>query len=424
MNLATEFLIRILQLRKETVTVNKNLVDITALVENIGEEYSGKEVVQVYVSSPGKRLKREFQSLVAFEKTKDLKLGQMQAITLSFDLTDIAAYDEEQASWILEPGRYIIRMGNSLRNTKRVAALTLDECITVETAVSICKIQAPIKEIEPPELQLTEKGQDIFKFTISSRDFTCKANQYENLPITTDKKINSILDSLNHKELVELVVGAGQSGKCCNLTPGAVGRTTSALWKRGIPNINMTDGPAGINVHQKIIITSRGKEKYTDIPKFFNYGFLGKVKFLSKANEKQGTIHYQYCTAWPVEILQAQTWNLSLMKKVGKAISRELDEIGATLWLALGMNIHRNPLCGRNFEYYSEGPYLTGKLAVALTKGVQSISGIGTTIKHFACNNQEDNRMKVSSNVKERALRVTHGVAAMNNSFVDCIEKK
>ena len=320
-------------------------------------------------------------------------------------MTDIAAYDEEQASWILEQGRYMIRIGNSSRNTKQIATVTLGECITVERAVNICKTQKPIKELEPAELQMTTKEHDIPNYNIAGSDFTYKENQYDKLPITTDAKIENILDTLTDKELVELAVGGGQSGKCCNLTPGAVGRTTSALWKKGIPNINMTDGPAGINVQRKVVITKKGKEKYLEMPQAFNYGFLKKINFLLKGNEKQGTVHYQYCTAWPVETLQAQTWNLPLMEQVGKGVSREMDEIGATLWLAPGMNIHRNPLCGRNFEYYSEDAFLTGKVAASLTRGVQSILGIGTTIKHFACNNQEDNREHVSSNVNERALR-------------------
>lgn len=121
--------------------------------------------------------------------------------------------------------------------------------------------------------------------------------------------------------------------------------------------------------------------------------------------ELPGERYYQYCTAIPVGTLLAQTWNQELIREVGAMIGTEMEHFGVTLWLAPGMNIHRNPLCGRNFEYYSEDPYVSGTIAAAMTEGVQSNYGCGTTIKHFACNNQEDNRMGSNSVVSERALR-------------------
>lgn len=101
----------------------------------------------------------------------------------------------------------------------------------------------------------------------------------------------------------------------------------------------------------------------------------------------------------------AQSWNTELVYRVGVAVHDEMEEYGCTFWLAPALNIHRNPLCGRNFEYYSEDPLLSGEMAAAITRGVQIEEGYYVVLKHFACNNQEDNRKKVSSNVSERALR-------------------
>ncbi len=189
-------------------------------------------------------------------------------------------------------------------------------------------------------------------------------------------------------------------------TAGAVGRTTSKLYDKGIINVNLSDGPAGLRLLRKYSITKNGKLRFHEN----NYiiGFMQNLpKWILKpflAKEKDET-YYQYLTSFPVATAIAQSWNKELAYNIGLSISKEMDKYDITYFLGPAMNIHRNPLCGRNFEYLSEDPVLTGYIAGALSKGVESIKGNYATIKHFACNNQEDNRQHSNSHVSERALR-------------------
>lgn len=130
--------------------------------------------------------------------------------------------------------------------------------------------------------------------------------------------------------------------------------------------------------------------------------FLQKLMYGNPAKE---TMVYQYVTSFPVSTAMAQTWNLPLLERVGQAVSKEMTEYGVVFWLAPALNIIRNPLCGRNYEYYSEDPLISGKMAAAVTRGVQATPGNYVTIKHFAANNQEENRYYVSSDMDERTLR-------------------
>ena len=134
-------------------------------------------------------------------------------------------------------------------------------------------------------------------------------------------------------------------------------------------------------------------------------GSLENGYLVGRKDHEGAERYYQYCTAFPVGTALAQSWNKKLMEQFGRKVAAEMEEFHINLWLAPGLNIHRNPLCGRNFEYYSEDPFLAGTLAAAVTRGVQSRPGCGVTIKHFACNNQEDNRMGVDAHISERTLR-------------------
>jgi beta-glucosidase len=225
-------------------------------------------------------------------------------------------------------------------------------------------------------------------------------------PAPEDPRVKAFLDTLTDKEMVDIVVGIGQvGGKRRFVLPGSVGNTTGKFWDRGLANVALCDGPAGLRVSRHSTVGKRGNIRLVEVTLSVYSVIPGFVRKLLMGNPEKEPSLYQHATAFPVTNALAQSWNKALLEKVGAAIAREMAEFGCTYWLAPAVNIHRNPLCGRNFEYFSEDPRLTGDLAAAMTRGVQGQPGYYATVKHFACNNQEDNRNFMSSNVSQRALR-------------------
>lgn len=381
-------------------------VSVSATVKNVGSIFSGKEVAQLYIAKPNGKLHKERKSLVGFRKTKLLAPGEQEEVTLQFDLQDCVSYDEKTACKLLEAGEYGIYLGGDSQNIKPCAVLFLDKTVIIEQLTNISLVQKTF-DLFVPENQQTVYPEKVQRITINSDVFRTHKCNYESLnPIAKTKNTKTYLNSLSDKELIELCVGPGYSGLGYNVTPTAAGRTSISLMKKGIPNINLSDGPAGLNLCPKNAYTKLGMPNYIDeVPQDWQWGWIRKIEPFVLAKPGRGYRVYQYMTCFPAVTLQAQTWNPELIEEVGKAIGTEMVETGVTLWLAPGMNIHRNPLCGRNFEYYSEDPLLSGVMAAAVTKGVQSHKGLGVTIKHFCCNNQEDKRETVSENVSERALR-------------------
>jgi beta-glucosidase len=383
------------------VSVNGAELSVKVNVRNTGS-YAGKEILQLYVSKPQSALVKAPRELIAFAKTRELDPQESEHLVLSADLCDLASYAPDTRQWVIENGTYGVWLGNSSRNLVCIACVEAQERIILGTTGQI-STNPPAWEDMCPKPDAPDYPADLSLFPLHPTDIPASVKFPEE---TWDRRVKEWLSGLNEKELVSLIVGGSLVGNCFNNTPGAVGRTTSALVKKGIVNVNFCDGPAGLNVFPEMVITKSGGQKYLGgMPDSYNWGIMKKMGFFLKGKPEDGRPCYQYMTAWPAETMQAQTWNLPLIEQVGSAVGEEMTAIGATLWLAPGMNIHRNPLCGRNFEYYSEDPYLTGKMAAALTRGVQSHKGVGVTIKHFCCNNQEDNRGHVSSNVSERALR-------------------
>ena len=388
-------------------------VHVAATIKNSGTLYSGKVVLQVYATCPQAGLEKEYKRLCGFAKTDLLAPGESQEVQVSFGEKALASFSEKDSAWVVEAGKYGIWAGNSSENITLAAVLEVAETTVIETVEHICPVQEELTELEcSKELRLKkeqqwhqlaeEKGVPVISFapTLLEKKEISRPDTW--------KKAEEITEKLTDEELIAMVIGEiskgqGQAlGSAGNMVPGAAGETSSVLKEKyQIPGASMADGPAGLRLIRSYQVDKKTGEIYSEgILDALEGGFLASGKKYEDAET-----YYQYCTAIPVGTLLAQTWDVKLLEEVGKAVAEEMQEFGISWWLAPGMNIHRNPLCGRNFEYYSEDPLVSGKMAAAITKGVQSVPGVGTTIKHFACNNQEDNRMGVDSIVSERTLR-------------------
>ena len=408
----------------ESVRVEGTDILVAIRVKNIGKTYAGKEVAQIYVSAPAGEIAKPMQELRGFAKTQLLCPGEEETLKIRIQAASLASFSTEKSAWVLEKGDYLVRVGNCSRNTHVAAVVTLPERVITHQVRSLFHDpDTSLREIAPAGgcAGLTgDAGEiaDAVKLTLDPRLFVTKETEYSRLPEpltrTTDKLIpfddvatgkaslDDFIAQLTDDELAYLVVGNSVDndgfnsvlGSAAKTLPGAAGETTGKLEaKYGLKQMELCDGPAGLRL----------TPEYIERPDGTAIG-LGGMSFGGDANA-EGIRHYQYLTAIPIAFTLASSWDLPLITSMGDLVGAEMEEFGATLWLAPGMNIHRNPLCGRNFEYYSEDPLLAGKCAAADTDGVQRHPGYGTTVKHYLANNQEDNRMFTNSHISERAIR-------------------
>lgn len=389
-------------------------IEITARVKNTGDR-AGKEVVQIYLSLWGQvnkdgqtsTIERPYQELKGFEKTSLLAPGRTETLRILIPWRELAVYDENQAAWVIDEGAYVLRMGNSSGNTSPAGTICADERILVEQ----CGNRLEILECNRGKLEfLTQKGRrvetqeaaDIHGMNgksvlhVTSEDICEKSegirNQKENsadeemqLPETKGRES---LSDLSIEELAALCVGYGPG------TPFA------AVGDRSDPStIFDADGnPLTINSHPT--------------------GYPG---YVSPAIERKGIESVFYKDgpagtggiAWPTEMLIACAFDRKVWRMFGDAAGAECEEQQVNVWLAPAVNLHRNPLCGRNFEYFSEDPYLTGICACEIAKGVKEGRPVIVCPKHFAVNEQETFRRgnagkkvdAVDSILTERSVR-------------------
>ncbi len=386
---------------------------VTVSVSNTGK-VSGRDIIQVYVSCPQGKLAKEYRRLAGFAKTKELEPGESEELKISFTAYDLASYAEEVPGWMLDEGVYGVFVGDSLADASFEGTIELaSEQLLIKTE-NICPVQDDaLKEMEGPVDEINYRRKEWLverdahpTLILTDHDFQTEViaygDEYDKIP----DKVKEFVDTLSEDQLIKLATGDTSQNMLSNLgsagisVPGSAAQSSDCAKEEGLADIVFADGPAGLRLNQNYCVDDEGKVIPEPFEKSLEGGFLVRDE-----PEREGTIYYQYCTAFPVGTALAQSWDPTVLADVGKAVGEEMEMFLITSWLAPGMNIQRNPLCGRNFEYYSEDPLLSGKMAAGMTDGVQSNPGCCTTIKHFACNNQEDNRMGSDSILSERALR-------------------
>ena len=360
----TTFTIKALSARKE-----KNTVYLDVQVENTGT-YPGKEVAQIYLEAPQGKLGKAKKVLCAFQKTRLLQPGEQTVLHIHFDIRQFASFDDLgkvcKTTWVLEQGEYWVHMGNNVRDTAKIFTFALDNdmvCRKCKPYMAPSKLEerltadGTMEKLPQPEPVAHPLRRSRIKAKKPEKDFSLAE------ALETDR-MEEFLATLTDKDLGEMLYGHPMMNASNTNGIGIPPRYERHDFKT-IPLVPTADGPAGLRIRE-----GRGI-----LPTFY-----------------------------PCASVISQTWDTALAKKMGKAVAMETKENNIGIWLAPGMNIHRNPRCGRNFEYYSEDPLTTGLFAAATVQGGQS-QNIAATVKHYCANNREYNRRIADSRVSQRALR-------------------
>jgi beta-glucosidase len=427
---------------------------VAVTVTNTGK-VAGKDTVQVYFSAPGTDV--PYQELAAYAKTDLLGPGESQRLTLHVDPTDMARYHEATSDYILRSGDYAIRVGDSSRATHVAGIVRVTENTVTRSLTSQLRDQVPDSLLTTdranfysyPEEAAELAAAPVTELQIggfATEDGASRLDQ--SVPLGADDPLYAVeaadggaygeqgsapvLAATTTAHIPESQAadwdGTGQpyqakTGETVEYVPAAPGTT---LWDVAAGRATMTDFVAGLSVEQLAniveggamdtsgeLLVARGTAGYTTA-QYKDLGIPGMSLSDGPAglrltqvytDEASGASQYQYATAFPVGTLLAQTFDQALVTRVYEAIGQEMAKFGVTLWLAPGMNIHRDPLCGRNFEYYSEDPLVAGLMGAWATRGVQATPGVGVTLKHFFGNNQEENRSAANDLMSERAAR-------------------
>ncbi len=385
------------EVSRAEASVNDGMIVVSADIKNTGTR-PGKTVLQVYCEAPQGKLGKAKRVLVAFAKTRELTANEKQTLQLPFSFYAFSSYDDEnlvsKASYVLEAGKYCFHIGQDVRSTETIQFQKTDDdkkqwniknenCLHINENIVL---QQLTNRCAPRQLKrrLTAEGgyralvndettNDHFNDTVYPSDGMYPREFPWAIPYSAWKKpegsqlievyegklsLDDFIATLTDEEKIHMLCGQPNRGVADTFGMGN-------LPHKGVPNVMTADGPAGLHIKERAGVTT---------------------------------------TAFPCASLLACTWDVDMLKEVGRCAAEEVLENGIGIWLAPAINIHRSPLCGRNFEYYSEDPLLAGQLAASLIKGIQDL-GVAASLKHFACNNKETNRKESDSRLSERALR-------------------
>lgn len=352
-------------------------------VTNTGD-VAGKESVQVYYSAPQGVLGKPAKELAGFKKTSLLEPGENELLMISFRITDMASYDDlgkiQRSAYVLEKGVYTIFAGNSVRNVEEVYTIGIEENIITE------QLSAKVAPTSLKARMLADGSyEDLPQLPPHDPYYSAYGRMERYGGITPDlkgvpgikfgdpelAKNRQLIDVYSGKITMEEFLTNLSDDDLISVVGGQPNVGISNTWcignlpMHGVPSFGTADGPAGVRIQPHVGVCT---------------------------------------TAWPCATMVAASFDTGVAEALGRAAAEELKELNLAIWLAPALNIHRSPLCGRNFEYYSEDPVLAGKMGAADVRGVQSM-GVAATPKHFACNNKETNRYSSDSRVSERALR-------------------
>ncbi|CAM3199358.1 beta-glucosidase [Paenibacillus taichungensis] len=367
----------------------ENSIKVNVTVTNTGTTYAGKEVVQIYYEAPQGQLGKPAKALVAFGKTNLLQPGESQRLTVSFPVDSMASYDDagvtgHASAYVLEAGTYRLYVGTSVKNVEHVSIDGQDGYV-VETIQLVEQLQEAMAPTEgftrmKPGARKDDGSYELIFADVPTRQVSMAERIEQSLPQTLEQtgnqgyklrdvkagkvSLEAFIAQLSDQDLAAIVRGEGMSSPLVTSgTASAFGGVSDSLFNYGIPVACTADGPSGIRMDSG--------EKATQVS---------------------------------IGTLLAATWNAELVEELYVMEGQELLRNQVDALLGPGLNIRRSPMNGRNFEYFSEDPLISGVFAAACTRGIMK-GGSNATLKHFACNNQEKHRSKVDAVVSERALR-------------------